>query len=66
MDEENYVIVLRGCDDSTHIPIYLKESEVALVELICKKSREFSEYACMPIMDLETKAEYDGLRRSSR
>lgn len=50
---KKYIITLYGCDDITNIPMYLDEKQLKLIEALCKKSEECSEYGCMPTMGVE-------------
>lgn len=45
-----YEIRLEGCDDSTAFVMDLDDSEAALVERVAARSREVSEFDCMPTM----------------
>lgn len=52
-----YWIVLHGCDAETEIPIELTRREVELIEKISKLSKQYSEYPCMPTLNLNTMSE---------
>jgi hypothetical protein len=51
--KEVYNITLIGCDDVTRIQFALTKKEFELIEKICDKSREMSDYSCMPTMTIE-------------
>lgn len=43
-------IRLSGCDESTQFDMDLDDDEAALLERVAARSREVSEYDCMPTM----------------
>ena len=63
-EKKQYEISIWGCDDSTHFQLELNDSEFKLIKLIEEKSKEHSEYQCMPTLEIEarpvvTKADMD-------
>ena len=54
-----YVIFIIGCDDTTAFPMGLDDTELKLVKALCEKSKQFSEYSCMPVMEVEEFNEKD-------
>ena len=48
-----YRISLNGCDDSTIFDMELNNVEADVLKRVAKKSKETSEYGCMPIMEVE-------------
>lgn len=51
--KKKYFITLIGCDDITRFQIELSNEELELVKKLCRKSKETSEYGCMPTMEVE-------------
>lgn len=51
--KKNYFITLIGCDDITRFQMELSNEELDLVKKLCRKSKETSEYICMPTMEVE-------------
>ena len=50
---EKYYIILQGCDDCTRIPVKLDKKEVLFIKELSEKSKEISNFGCMPILILE-------------
>ena len=50
---KTYKISLMGCDDTTEFNMELTKKQAALLGLVASKSKETSEYQCMPIMEIE-------------
>lgn len=46
-------IILHGCDDYTSFEVDLTDEQLEVVEFIAKKSKEVSEFSCMPTMTVE-------------
>jgi hypothetical protein len=53
MKKKNYKIGVHGCDDSTIFEMELTDKEAELIDEVCKKCTQMSEYDCMPTMDIE-------------
>lgn len=49
---EKIQIALCGCDDTTIFEIEVTEAERALIERMCKASKDASDYGCMPTMEI--------------
>lgn len=54
---KTYEICLMGCDDETRFNMELTDTELELVQRICKLSEETSDYGCMPTMTCEEVSE---------
>lgn len=46
-------LVLKGCDDETHIEVFLNADQFQAVEGIARLSQEKSEFQCQPTMLIE-------------
>lgn len=40
-----------GCDDSTEFDIECNAEQYKFLQSICEKSKDVSEYRCMPVME---------------
>ena len=52
-DKEEYKVNLSGCDDSTIFNMELTADEALLLIRVSKKSKEMSDYGCMPTLDIK-------------
>jgi hypothetical protein len=50
---KTYKIALIGCDDLTEFEMKLTETQAVLLGVVASKSKETSEYTCMPIMEIK-------------
>lgn len=53
MTSENYKIKVQGCDDKTVFSMLLDDNEADCLKRVAQKSKEVSNYRCMPIIDVE-------------
>lgn len=57
--KNEYLIVLRGCDDETMFTMELNDEEYKLLCEVSKKSMEVSTYTCMPDLSVKPIQEAD-------
>lgn len=50
---KTYKISLIGCDDSTEFNMELTKKQAVLLGVVASKSKETSEYPCMPVMEIK-------------
>ena len=48
--KKDYVVCLKGCDDSTEFGVKLTDAEFALLDKIADLSKETSYHNCMPTL----------------
>jgi hypothetical protein len=53
VEYKTYKISLIGCDDSTEFNMELTKKQAALLGIVASKSKETSEYRCMPVMEIK-------------
>ena len=50
--KKDYVVCLKGCDDSTEFSIELTDAEFALLDKVADLSKETSYHDCMPTLQI--------------
>ena len=53
MTTQRYFISLDGCDDTTEFEMDLTEAELVAIRKVSDKSRQVSNYSCMPTLHIK-------------
>jgi len=52
-------VTLRGCDESTEFVVSLTDTEAEVLRLLEQRSKEESEFLCMPVLEFRSEEKED-------